>query len=41
MQPSGDVFGRALGKLVRLKLHAELLKQRWIRGQSRCARMFG
>ena len=40
MQPAGNVFGRALGRLDRLRLHAELLKQSWIRGISAAARLY-
>jgi REP element-mobilizing transposase RayT len=40
MQPSGNVFGRALGKLDHLKLHARMLKQSWIRGQSVASKLY-
>lgn len=32
MRPRGNVFGRALGKLDHLRLHAKTLGQSWIRG---------
>ena len=32
MRPSGNVFGRAMGKLDHLRLHASTLGQAWIRG---------
>jgi hypothetical protein len=40
MRPSGNVFGRALGRLDHLRLHAEALKQSWIRGQGAAARLY-
>jgi hypothetical protein len=32
MQPSGNVFGRAMGRLDHLRLHAKTLGQSWIKG---------
>ncbi|MGH8178403.1 MAG: transposase [Steroidobacter sp.] len=32
MQPKGNVFGRALGRLNHLRLHAHTLGQSWVRG---------
>jgi len=32
MQPRGNVFGRAMGRLDHLQLHAKALGQSWIRG---------
>ena len=32
MQPRDNVFGRAMGKLDRMRLHASTLGQSWIRG---------
>jgi hypothetical protein len=40
MRPSGNVFGRALGRLDHLRLHAQALKQSWIRGQRAAARLY-
>lgn len=40
MQPAGSLFGRALGKLDRLRLHARAIKQSWVRGQGAAARLF-
>ena len=40
MQPHGTIFGRALGRLDHLRLHAELLKQSWIRGVSAASRLY-
>jgi hypothetical protein len=41
MQPRGAVFGRALGRLDRLRRHARSLGQSWIRGLSVAARLYG
>jgi hypothetical protein len=41
MQPRGNVFGRALGRLNHLQLHAHTLGQHWIRGLRRAERMYG
>ena len=40
MQPSGNVFGRALGRLNHLQLHAKVLGQRWIRGLRQAERLY-
>ena len=40
MQREGNVFGRALGKLNHLKLHAHTLGQSWIRGLRHAERMY-
>lgn len=40
MQPRGNVFGRALGKLDRLRLHAQTLGQAWVRGLRQAERMY-
>jgi REP element-mobilizing transposase RayT len=41
MRPGRNYFGRALGRLGRLRLHAERLRQSWIRGQRHCERLYG
>ncbi|MET0657808.1 MAG: alpha-amylase family glycosyl hydrolase, partial [Steroidobacteraceae bacterium] len=41
MQPGGNVFGRALGQLDHLRLHAKSLGQRWVRGLRQAQRMYG
>src|SRR5690606_1472364 len=40
MQPKGNVFGRALGQLDHLRLHAKALGQSRIRGLSAAERLF-
>lgn len=40
MQPKGSVFGRALGRLDRLRLHARALGQSWIRGLRLAERLY-
>jgi len=40
MQPRGDVFGRALGRLDHLRLHARALGQSWVRGLRQAERMY-
>jgi REP element-mobilizing transposase RayT len=40
MQPSGNVFGRAIGRVDHLRLHAQMIKQSWIRGGGAARRMF-
>ena len=40
MRPAGNVFGRALGEVERLRQHAERLAQAWIRGMSAAARLY-
>jgi REP element-mobilizing transposase RayT len=41
MRPGKHCFGRALGRLDRLRLHARRLRQAWIRGQRNCGRLYG
>ena len=41
MRPRGNVFGRALGRLDRMQLHAKTLGQSWIRGLRAAERAFG
>lgn len=40
MVPSGNVFGRALGRLGRLRLHAQALGQSRVRGMRQAARIY-
>ena len=40
MRPRGNVFGRAVGRLDRLKRHAKALGQSWIRGLSAAQRLY-
>jgi REP element-mobilizing transposase RayT len=40
MQPHGNVFGRALGQLDHLRLHARALGQSWIRGLWAAERLY-
>jgi REP element-mobilizing transposase RayT len=40
MRPSSNVFGRALGRLDHLRLHAKALGQSWIRGLRQADRLF-
>ena len=40
MQSRGNVFGRALGRLDHLRLHAKTLGQSWVRGLQRAERMY-
>lgn len=40
MQPRGNVFGRALGRLDLLRLHAQTLGQSWVRGLRRAERLY-
>jgi hypothetical protein len=40
MRPHGNVFGRALGKLDRLRLHARTLGQAWVRGLRQAERLY-
>ena len=40
MRPRGHVFGRALGRLDRLRLHAKALGQSWIRGLNAAERLY-
>lgn len=41
MRPAGNVFGRAIGRLDRLRLHATTLGQSWIRGLSQARALYG
>lgn len=41
MQPDGNVFGRAMGKLNHLHLHAKALGQQWIKGLRKAERLYG
>jgi REP element-mobilizing transposase RayT len=40
MQPGGNLFGRAMGRLDHLRLHAKLLNQSWIRGVNRSRSLY-
>jgi putative transposase len=40
MQPAGNLFGRAMGQLDHLRLHAALLKQSWVRGLDQAAGLY-
>jgi hypothetical protein len=40
MQPKGNVFGRAMGKLNHLKIHARALGQSWIKGLRQAERLY-
>ena len=40
MRPGGNVFGRAMGRLDRLRLHASTLGQAWIRGLRQAQRLY-
>src|SRR5690606_21570631 len=40
MQPLGNVFGRALGRLDHLRLHAQTLGQSWVRGLRQAERLY-
>jgi REP element-mobilizing transposase RayT len=40
MRPHGNVFGRAMGRLSHLRLHAQTLGQSWVRGLRLAERMF-
>jgi len=41
MQSRGKVFGRALGRLDRLRLHAKTLGQSWIKGMKQAQSIYG
>jgi hypothetical protein len=41
MQPSGNVFGRAVGRVSRLRTHAQNLGQRWVRGHAWSRWLYG
>jgi REP element-mobilizing transposase RayT len=40
MRPRGNVFGRAMGRLDHLRLHAHTLGQSWVRGLHRAERLY-
>jgi REP element-mobilizing transposase RayT len=40
MRPKGNVFGRAMGKLNHLKIHARALGQEWIKGLRQAERLY-
>jgi len=40
MRPRGNVFGRAIGKLDHLRLHATTLGQSWVRGLRQSRRLY-
>jgi hypothetical protein len=40
MQPQGNVFGRAMGQLDHLRLHAKALGQSWVRGLRQAERLY-
>lgn len=40
MEPHGNVFGRALGRLGSMRLHAKTLSQSWVRGIRHADRLF-
>jgi len=40
MRPSGNVFGRAMGRLDHLRLHAKTLGQSWVRGLRQAERLY-
>ena len=40
MRPNGNIFGRAIGRLDFLQLHASTLGQSWIRGMQSARRLF-
>src|SRR5690606_38534226 len=41
MQPRGNVFGRAMGRLNHLQLHAKALGQSWVRGLRKAEILYG
>jgi REP element-mobilizing transposase RayT len=41
LRPRGNVFGRAMGKLHHLRLHAATLGQSWIRGLRQAEKLYG
>lgn len=40
MQHDGNVFGRAIGRIDHLQLHAQMIKQSWIRGATAARQLF-
>ena len=41
MRVKGNVFGRAMGKLNHLRLHAKALGQSWVKGLRQAERLYG
>jgi len=41
MQPSGNVFGRAVGSVAEMRSHAQRLGQWWVRGLAWSRRLYG
>jgi hypothetical protein len=41
MEPNGNVFGRAMGKLNHLQIHARALGQAWVKGLRKAERLYG
>ena len=41
MQPRGNVFGRAMGQLDSMRLHAKTLGQSWVKGITHSEALFG
>jgi REP element-mobilizing transposase RayT len=41
MRPRGNVFGRAMGRIDHMRLHARALGQSWVRGLHQAKRMYG
>lgn len=40
MQPRGNAFGRAIARVERLRLHARVMGQRWVRGMRLSSRLY-
>ena len=40
MRPGGNVFGRAIGALNHLRLHAKTLGQSWVRGARQAEQLY-
>lgn len=40
MRPAGNVFGRAMGRLGRLRVHAQTLGQSWVRGLNKAKSLY-
>jgi hypothetical protein len=41
MRPHGNVFGRAMGKVNHMRLHANTLGQSWVRGLRSSSKLYG
>ncbi|HEY6645019.1 hypothetical protein [Povalibacter sp.] len=41
MRKRGNVFGRAMGKLDHMRLHANTLGQSWVRGLRSASKLYG